>query len=271
MVLVLRGLSHYRPKPNKINLIWLISHPDKVDVEELKLYDHVFIASYNYTRKMMPPLGAKVTALLQCTDQDLFGQVKDVDLTRDLLFVGNSRGVDRWIPRICVDRNLPIEVYGADWDGRLPASVVKGQHIENEQLSLFYRSAKIVLNDHWPSMADNGFISNRIFDAGLIGTLVISDYFEGASIFGGGVVTCKNADEVEDAILYYLGNESERQKKVEQLQSSVRLMHTFDHRAKTIMRVISSLVARRPGLSLTTGVPSLVKDNMPTVRDCNHA
>src|SRR5262249_30060768 len=45
VVIVLRGLGRYRPKAGQINLMWNISHPDKVPDEEYEEFDHVFVAS----------------------------------------------------------------------------------------------------------------------------------------------------------------------------------------------------------------------------------
>lgn len=261
VILALRGLSRYTPKPGKINLIWMISHPDKIDVEELKTFDHVFVASYQHTLSLMPALGAKISALLQCTDVDLFGDVGSSTSVppHDVLFVGNSRGVDRWIPKLAVQRGLPIQVYGAGWESRLPPQVVKGTHVDNSQLGAFYSSAKIVLNDHWPSMATHGFISNRIFDAGLSGALVISDCFEGAEIFFGNVITCKDADEVERSVRYYIHDEEARREKAGRLQQIVRASHTFDKRAESIIKVARALfVGHR--LDIPTGPPISVSE-----------
>jgi glycosyltransferase involved in cell wall biosynthesis len=249
VVIVLRGLSRYEPKADKINLLWLISHPDKVDDDELKSYDHVFCASYSYARKLMPLLGTNVSVLLQCSDQNVFRQSDPKVEGPDVLFVGNSRGVDRWMPQVCVQRGLPIAVYGAGWEGRLPISSVLGTHVENDRLGAMYAGAKIVLNDHWPAMASNGFVSNRIFDAGMSGAFVISDKFEGEEMFFGSVVTCRSDDDVEREIRHYLSNHVDRQAKAVALQKIIQSAHTFDHRVDDILGIIRKVSGNRLAVS----------------------
>jgi glycosyltransferase involved in cell wall biosynthesis len=264
VVLVLRGLSRYIPKPGRINLMWLISHPDKVSLDEMRDFDHVFVASHSFTQTLVPELKTKVTALLQCSDLGLFFHPigSDSQKEHELVFVGNSRRVDRWMPRTCVERGLPIHVYGADWQGRIPDSFIKGSHIPNDSLGKFYSSTKIILNDHWPDMAKEGFVSNRIFDAGLSGALVISDCFQGSEIFFGNVICCGDEKEVEEAICYFLNDSFERNKKISNLQKTIRLNHTFDHRAEVIMRHIGILMSRNVPFDIRSGVPSLVNDGM---------
>jgi hypothetical protein len=250
VVVVLRGLSAYRPRPHHINFMWHISHPDKVRLDEMQKYDHVFVASYRETQALHGKLGTKVSTLLQCSDPDLFHAAPPRPNTpaHDLLFVGNSRGVDRWMPRTCVEQNLPVTVYGRGWEDRLPKEVVAGSSVRNELLSDYYRAAKIVLNDHWPDMARRGFISNRIFDAGLSGTLVISDDFEGKEIFFGSVLTCRDGAELEEKTRFFLAREEARRTLAGRLRHIVALSHTFDHRAQTLLRIARRTAAFRLGL-----------------------
>jgi spore maturation protein CgeB len=152
------------------------------------------------------------------------------------------------MPRTCVEQNLPVTVYGRGWEDRLPKEVVAGSSVRNELLSDYYRAAKIVLNDHWPDMARRGFISNRIFDAGLSGTLVISDDFEGKEIFFGSVPTCRDRAELEEKTRFFLASEEARRTLAGRLRHIVALSHTFDHRAQTLLRIARRTAAFRLGL-----------------------
>jgi spore maturation protein CgeB len=166
----------------------------------------------------------------------------------DLLFVGNSRRVDRWMPMTCAARGLPVTVYGQDWEGRLPPEAIGGRHVPNGRLGAYYRAAKVVLNDHWPDMARRGFVSNRIFDAGLCGALVVSDRFEGAEIFFGSVVTCRGEADLEAQLRFFLGNAPARRALAGRLRRIVLAQHTFDHRAHELVRVARRIAAFRLGL-----------------------
>lgn len=46
VVIVLQGLSHYRPQPHHLNFLWLISHPETMTLEDYEGYDQVFSLTY---------------------------------------------------------------------------------------------------------------------------------------------------------------------------------------------------------------------------------
>ena len=166
-VVVLRGLSGYSPSADNINICWLISHPELATDAELAQYDHVFIASKTYAETVAARLSKPVSMLLQCSDPEIFRPPAMVRADEvDILFVGNSRGRPRKVVMDAIAERLPLVVYGDKWDGLIDLSFVRGTHIKNSELHAYYGSAKIVLNDHWPDMKDNGFLSNRIFDIG---------------------------------------------------------------------------------------------------------
>jgi len=72
VVLVLRGLSQYVPKPEHINIMWNISHPDTVSPEEYEQYEHVFVASSHYAELFRNTVKTPISTLLQCSDPILF-------------------------------------------------------------------------------------------------------------------------------------------------------------------------------------------------------
>ena len=72
VVLVLRGLDHVAPRPGRVNLQWVISHPDLVTGEELAGFDRVYAASATWAARTTAATGVAVTPLLQCTDPHLF-------------------------------------------------------------------------------------------------------------------------------------------------------------------------------------------------------
>src|SRR4029450_6877770 len=92
-----------------------------------------------------------------------------------VLFVGNSRRVLRPVVRDALAAGLPLAVYGDLWSGLGPEGVVRGRWGPNDQLAAAYRSAGVVLNDHHNDMRAEGFVSNRLFDAGASGARVITD------------------------------------------------------------------------------------------------
>ncbi|CAI2716985.1 glycosyltransferase family protein [Nitrospina watsonii] len=246
VTIVFRGRSAYAPSSHQVNICWLISHPDEVLDEELEQYDHVFVASLSYAKKLATRIGTPVTPLLQCSDPDVFHPpaAPQPDIP-DLLFVGNSRRQRRKVVYDALAENLPIAVYGRDWEELIDSSVVRGQHINNEELHTYYGSARIVLNDHWPDMAENGFISNRIFDVALSGGFVISDEFTGSELFGDAIVTYDKASQLRKLCEEWLTDDQRRVAIAARLREIVLAEHTVDHRAVVFNDAIEHLAASR--------------------------
>ena len=68
VVLGLRGMVPVHPYPGKINVLWVISHPDEVKPEELARFDLVYAASETWADEMTSCCGVRVRTLLQATD-----------------------------------------------------------------------------------------------------------------------------------------------------------------------------------------------------------
>lgn len=237
VVLTLRGLSEYNPKPAHLNLMWNISHPDKVSYHEYRRYDHVFVASIRHADWLARHYGLPASPLLQCTDPSVFYPDPGPH-SENVLFVGNSRKQLRTVVRDALEAGLPISVYGADWEGLIPSHCIKGIHIPNDQLRHYYSSCKVLLNDHWPSMREGGFISNRLFDAGACGACVISDRVAGLSeLLGDAVLTYDGVENMRQIVEECLRNDEKRNQQGKRLREAVR-HHTFDDRARAIELVI---------------------------------
>lgn len=252
IVIVLRGLSKYSPKNHHFNIMWNISHPDKVSLDEYNQYDHVFISSKKWTDEIKRQVKVPVEYMLQCTDTSLFHKDVDEDCKTDLLFVGNSRKIYRKIisdylnvrNQIAVttnknNANLSLSVYGTLWDGIIDDDYIKGNHIPNKQLHKYYSSCKILLNDHWDDMRDKGFISNRIFDGLACEAFIISDSVHGLEEeFGDSVTTYNSSEELLEIIDQYAQNPQKFIEKAKHGSKIVREKHTFKNRVDQILSVI---------------------------------
>ncbi|WP_048190920.1 glycosyltransferase [Methanobacterium sp. SMA-27] len=240
IVLVLRGRVKYNPKPNNFNIMWNISHPEMVSLEEYNEYDYIFIASNKWADEIKNKVNVPVESLLQCTDPDLFYNELSKEYEHDLLFVGNNR---KNVVRKIIKDLLPTErdfcLYGDHWDGKIESKYYYGNHIDNKELHKAYSSSKILLNDHWDDMRENGFISNRIFDGFAAGAFIISDEIKGVKeIFGDSLATYSNREDLNNLIDYYLNNHEEREKIIEDCKNIVLKNHTFENRAKRILEII---------------------------------
>lgn len=245
--LLLRGVRRRRPKPGPVNLMWMLSHPDRIELDELSRYDHVFVASLPHARQLQRDLGERVSALLQCSDPARFappaaGPGAEHDLpAHDLLFVGNSRRAERWIVSAALQGGHALSIYGAEWEDTAAAPHVIAENLPNRQLGGYYRRAGIVLNDHWPDMAARGFVSNRLFDIAMAGGFPVSDTFEGAGMFFGLLPQVRDAAELDRAIGYFTSHPEARARRAAALHALVRHRHTFDARAATLLRRLRPL------------------------------
>ncbi|MFB3883110.1 MAG: glycosyltransferase [Armatimonadota bacterium] len=248
VVLVLRGLSVYQPKPHQINLMWNISHPDKVPADEYEQYDHVFVASASYAEQLASRLRVPVTSLLQCTDPELFHPPAARREGCELLYVANSRKVMRRMMKDLLPTSHDLAVYGTMWENLIDSRYLRANHYPNHFLRQLYGNCAIVLNDHWDDMRDRGFISNRLFDAAACDAFIISDEVAGLrEVFGEAIVTYHDSEDLKQKISFYLDHPDERRALGKQAGEIVRASHTFHHRALVFTERAARII---PGSSL---------------------
>jgi glycosyltransferase involved in cell wall biosynthesis len=245
--LVVRGLSRFKPNPETINLMWLISHPQKVANEELSQYDYVFIASESYANTLREQGRRNCSTLMQCTDPNRFyPRQKKEDRKTDLLFVANSRKVLRDLPAEAIKRDIPITIYGEMWEDLVPANWVKGSKILNAELPDYYSAANIVLNDHWADMRELGFVSNRIFDALACGSVVVSDEIQGIpEDLRKGCVFYSGSNSLESAIKEARKIRAQNPEDWTVLSDITRNQHSFDSRVSLILERINQMIITR--------------------------
>ena len=246
--IVLRGLIRVPAMTGKINVLWVISHPDLVSDEEILEYDLVFAAGEKWAKEKTLSTGKEIYTLLQCTNLKPIKESqrrKDNSFKDKIIFVGNSRNVYRKIVKDIIQTKHKVSVYGTGWEQFIPKKFIKARHIDNTQLPVAYNSAEIVLNDHWDDMKKEGFISNRIFDAGASGAIVISDKVSGAEdIFpSNSFFMYDKIDELSNIIenIHRMTPyEKERYKK--EFSKKILEKHTFYQRAKELVAKTSRLI-----------------------------
>ncbi|MEO8436827.1 MAG: glycosyltransferase [Chloroflexota bacterium] len=242
----LLGLKDAPIRPDQVNLLWQISHPDVATPELYERYDHVFVASDPFAARMATLAKVPVTALHQATDPERF-RPDPTGPEHELLFVGNSRNVRRRIVDDAVATGHDLAVYGGRWRPDLiDPRFLKGEQIPNDELRRYYSSAAIVLSDHWHDMRAEGFISNRLYDALACGAFVISDHIEGLQAeFDDAVVTYQDRDELRTLVERYLADPAERRRRGELGRAAVLARHTFEARAGVIRATADSILAAR--------------------------
>lgn len=181
LVIVLRGLVAYQPKPHQRNLLWMISHPDKTTVQEIEGYDHTFVASAYHADILNRLVPGRIEFMPQCTDVGRFYFDESEIGTRpnSNLYVANSRGVFRDPVRWAMGHELDLDIYGAGWEPFIEDCRLKGGVISNSVLGGVYASSRLVICDHWDYMREMGYVSNRVFGVLASGGRLVVDAVRG--------------------------------------------------------------------------------------------
>ncbi|MCS5496242.1 hypothetical protein NY547_03185 [Cnuibacter physcomitrellae] len=248
VVLQLTGLHRPELVPGAVNVIWVISHPECRDAEELRRFDLRYAASGRWAARIAAEDGVEVRALPQATAPDRFTPRRSGDeLTSDVLFVGKTRRVFRPIVRDAVAVGADLTIYGDGWGDFIDPSHVAAEFLDNARVPDAYRGARIVLNDHWREMAEEGFLSNRLFDAVAAGARVISDPVESKDADFGGAVRFAATQEELAALLDPAEPGWPDDARMREIAADVAARHSFDRRAETLLADVLAVRGRRGG------------------------
>lgn len=238
VTLALRGPEKLYAPPRGTSVMWIISHPDEVSAQELDGYDAVFAASAPWATAASARLGRPIRPLLQCTDATRFhpsGRPRG----KRLIFVGTARGIVRPSVVEPLRAGIPVDVYGPDWRGYIPASAIVADGVANAALPQLYESAHAVLNDHWPAMQREGFVSNRLFDVIACGGRAVSDRVEGIpELFEGAVLTYDSVPELIALLSSDLDARFPAEDGLQRIAARVRREHSFDARARVLLDTV---------------------------------
>jgi GT2 family glycosyltransferase/glycosyltransferase involved in cell wall biosynthesis len=243
MTLHLKGRGVAPVAASQTNLVWIISHPSELAPGELDAADVVLAASDLLAEHLTARTSTPVHAMHQAADaRTLTPGPHDPTTESEVLFVGNTRSVPRPAVLGALEAGLDLTLIGSGWERYVDPRLVLRSSIPNTELSRWYRSAGVVLNDHWDEMRRWGLVSNRVFDVLASGGCVVSDELPGLDeLLGGSVPTFTTPEELAATVTRLLSDRAHRDALVARGQRIVLADHTWQHRAEQLVALSATL------------------------------
>jgi len=222
-------------------IIWIYSHPERVNPKLLKRYDKIYCLSSLFAQKVRE-MGFECEVLYGATSKKRF---YTDDYRYDIFFVGNNRlkGV-RKIVQDVGNTAYNFKVWGKGWDGKIPPRYIGGRYIDYTNLNEYYASSRISLNDHNEEMRREGFVAVKIFDILASGGFCISDKNSGIEeIFEDNVPQYESPTHLRELIDFYINHPEERLRLIDK-GGKIALSHTWQKRAEQFLKGINELRSR---------------------------
>lgn len=241
--LVLRGLQPVRRTAGQRHVLWIISHPESIEDDELDAADLVLVASGPFAAHLAGRTSTPVEVFLQATDHHrFFPRPVDPAHRHPVTVVAKTRDVLRPVVADALAVGLRPSIYGGGWRDLVDPRLVVADHVDNALLPIVYSSAGVVLNDHWRTMQAWGFVSNRLYDVLACGAPVISDPVPGvAELFDGSVLEYHTPTELRRCVDAVLSDPPAARDRAERGRATILAGHTFDHRAGELLGALARL------------------------------
>jgi spore maturation protein CgeB len=147
-----------------------------------------------------------------------------------------------YLPRI----DGSMQIFGEEWSRHPSCSVVTGnRRISEEEAHQIYLRTKININLHSSTspegFADGDFVNPRTFEIAGLGAFQLTDWRQLLSLhfdLNKEIVALSNAEEMKQAVKYFLGRENERAAFARRAQKRVLEEHTYKSRAAAIIKLL---------------------------------
>lgn len=238
--IVLRGLERWPRRPGPCHVVWVISHPELVTDAECDEADLVVVASESFAEHLRTRTTTPVEVVLQATDPHRFRpSAFDVTAVEEVVVVAKTRDARRPVVDDALAAGLTPRIYGTGWRDLVDPRLIVADYVSNAQLAVVYASATVVLNDHWPSMRQWGFVSNRLFDVVACGAPVVSDPVVGiGALFGDAVGQYHDVAELASLVATRRAEPDRARALVAEARQQVLTHHTFDHRVDQLSALL---------------------------------
>jgi GT2 family glycosyltransferase len=243
VTLHLKGRGVAPVAPSQVNIVWVMSHPSEVAPGELDAADLVLAASDLLGERLRARTTTPVVVMHQAADGRRFqpGPVDPARASR-VLFIGNTRSVPRPAVLAAIDAGLPLTLIGSGWERYVDPRRVARRSVPPEELPTWYRSAEVVLNDHWDEMRRWGIVSNRVFEVLACGGCVVSDAPPGIDVLlDDAVATAADPHAFPAVVTRLLADPAERRERGARGMRAVRAAHTWEQRASALVQLVAVL------------------------------
>lgn len=219
------------------NILWVHSHPDRVNPEVLKKYQKIYCISKPFIRKIKN-MGFDADFMMIPTNMTPVHCVKKYDI----VFVGNTRqNKMRKVISDLGDSPYKVKIWGWGWKGLIPDKWYGGEYYENARLNELYAASRVALNDHHEDMRREGFINPRVLDVLASGGSVVSDEVPGMNdLLDNSVLTYQTPEELRNILDACIRGAAGREETGERGRE-IALRYTYAACCNEIIRHISTI------------------------------
>ena len=143
----LRGLNMLLPTEKKNCLLYIINHPELIQLDELNAYQGIVCCSQQFAEIIKPQISTPLYYIPQAGD-DIHFHPHDQEKDIDILFVGNNHRAQEGRARQIIEDFLQTglrydcKIVGAAWHGIVPEAMILSDYVAWQELPLLYARAK---------------------------------------------------------------------------------------------------------------------------------